>query len=77
MFDRKLKKKNFFYFRFNLLHGARNRFKIDGLSSLKYTVLKRDYQLLYNNITVEIGVPDYYRKTREEIVSIAKKLRIV
>ena len=29
--------------------------KLDGLSSLKYKVIKRDYRLLYNNITVLIG----------------------
>ena len=30
----------------------------DGLSSLSYIVISAEYNLLYNNLTVDIGEPD-------------------
>ncbi|CAK8672345.1 uncharacterized protein LOC143465946 [Clavelina lepadiformis] len=44
--------------RFNILKGADNRQSWDGLSSLEYQVLNRQYNFLYNNITVLIGSPN-------------------
>ena len=46
------------FFRFGLLKKATERMDEDGLSSLSYIVINSAYNLLYNNITVKIDVPD-------------------
>jgi len=45
-------------FRMKLLKEFMNRMDTDGLSSLNYTVIKAEYNQLYNNITVLIDIPD-------------------
>ena len=39
----------------------------DGLSSLAYTVISAEYNLLYNNITVDIGKPDWKVDERPKV----------
>ena len=46
------------FIRFGLLKKATERMDEDGLSSLSYIVINSNYNLLYNNITVKIDVPD-------------------
>ena len=44
-------------YRYTLLVGAAERQKQDGLTSLKYKLLKKTYMNLYTNITADVGHP--------------------
>uniref|UniRef100_A0A672MIR2 Beta-1,4-galactosyltransferase n=1 Tax=Sinocyclocheilus grahami TaxID=75366 RepID=A0A672MIR2_SINGR len=41
--------------RFNMLAKTRHTWKEDGMNTVEYEIVSRDYQLLYTNITVNIG----------------------
>lgn len=41
--------------RFNMLAKTRQTWKLDGMNSLEYEVVSRQYLPLYANITVNIG----------------------
>ncbi|XP_066532385.1 beta-1,4-galactosyltransferase 3 [Hoplias malabaricus] len=41
--------------RFNMLAKTRQTWKLDGMNSVQYEVLSREYRPLYTNITVNIG----------------------
>jgi hypothetical protein len=43
--------------RFSLLNSAIERFKEDGLNSLKYQVLKKEYRRLYTWVLVSFDGP--------------------
>ncbi|XP_041964373.1 beta-1,4-galactosyltransferase 3 [Alosa sapidissima] len=44
--------------RFNMLAKTRQTWKQDGMNSLEYALVSRDYQPLYTNITVNIGTEE-------------------
>ena len=44
-------------YRYTLLVGAAERQKQDGLTSLKYQVLRKTHLPLYTNITANVGKP--------------------
>lgn len=47
--------------RFGLLAKTRQTWKLDGMNSVEYELLSRDYLPLYTNITVNIGTKDGLR----------------
>ncbi|XP_026861158.2 beta-1,4-galactosyltransferase 3 [Electrophorus electricus] len=44
--------------RFNMLAKTKQTWKLDGMNSLEYEVLSREYLPLYTNITVNIGIEE-------------------
>lgn len=47
------------FLRFNLLESAKSRFKTDGLNSLEYKVLKREFRRLYTWVLVSFEEPPH------------------
>lgn len=43
------------YSRFNMLAKTRQTWKLDGMNTLEYKTVSREYLPLYTNITVDIG----------------------
>lgn len=42
-------------YRFNMLAKTRQTWKLDGMNTLEYKTISREYLPLYTNITVDIG----------------------
>lgn len=44
--------------RFNMLAKTRQTWKLDGMNTLEYETISREYLPLYTNITVDIGTEE-------------------
>lgn len=47
--------------RFNMLAKTRQTWKLDGMNTLEYETISREYLPLYTNITVNIGTEEGLR----------------
>lgn len=44
--------------RFNMLAKTRQTWKLDGMNTLEYETISREYLPLYTNITIDIGTEE-------------------
>lgn len=44
--------------RFNMLAKTRQTWKLDGMNTLEYKTISREYLPLYTNITIDIGTEE-------------------
>ncbi|XP_056330822.1 beta-1,4-galactosyltransferase 3 [Danio aesculapii] len=55
--------------RFNMLAKTRQTWKEDGMNTVEYEIISRDYQSLYTNITVNIGTEAGLHPTKNKPAS--------
>ncbi|XP_016136979.1 beta-1,4-galactosyltransferase 3-like isoform X1 [Sinocyclocheilus grahami] len=55
--------------RFNMLAKTRHTWKEDGMNTVEYEIVSRDYQPLYTNITVNIGTEAGLHPTKKKAAS--------
>ncbi len=52
-----------------MLAKTRHAWKDDGMNTVEYEIVSRDYQLLYTNITVDIGTEAGLHPTKKKPAS--------
>lgn len=58
--------------RFNMLAKTRQTWKMDGMNTVEYKILSREYLPLYTNITVDIGTESGLRPPAQPLQAAAK-----